>query len=217
MSENSLRTKIAELPLCEDTDLIDTLIAIGKDGNTYRVNSEDVLTNKNTSSTACIPICYDFSIDKNYNIGSISIPYKKNPHINFNHSILTGGILHIIVNVDYTNIDACIMFDEDCMFQVTTYDNRPVFAIDQDWFFTKKIRESGQSFARTIVKPGIVNISTTLYVANLNSYDRVGFGFDIKVIDLSTMEIDSDSTFFVSNIYFEPKRVPSSRLLNRPL
>lgn len=216
MSENNLRTRIADLPLCEDTDLIDTLIAIGKDGNTYRVNSEDVLTNRNTSSTTCIPISYDFSINGNSKIGSISIPYEKNPHINFRDSIVTGGILHITVNVDYTNIDACIMFDEDCMFQVSTYGGRPVFAIDQDWFFTKKIRESNQTFTRTIVKPEIVNISTNLYVANLNDYDRTAFGFDIKVIDLSTMEIDSDSTFFVSNIYFEPKRVPSPRLLNSP-
>lgn len=37
-----LRTKINELPICEDMELIDTLIAIGTDGKTYRVNKDNV-------------------------------------------------------------------------------------------------------------------------------------------------------------------------------
>ena len=37
-----LRTKINELPICEDMELIDTLIAIGTDGKTYRVNKDNI-------------------------------------------------------------------------------------------------------------------------------------------------------------------------------
>lgn len=37
-----LRTKINELPICEDMELIDTLIAIGTDGKTYRVNKDNL-------------------------------------------------------------------------------------------------------------------------------------------------------------------------------
>ena len=39
---NELRTRINELPVCEDVELLDTLLGLGTDGKTYRVN-KDVL------------------------------------------------------------------------------------------------------------------------------------------------------------------------------
>lgn len=40
--QKDLRTKINELPVCDDMELIDTLIAIGTDGKTYRVNKDNL-------------------------------------------------------------------------------------------------------------------------------------------------------------------------------
>ena len=48
---NGLRTKISELPLCEDISLIDTLLGIGADGVTYRVDAKNLPTNNADNNT----------------------------------------------------------------------------------------------------------------------------------------------------------------------
>lgn len=42
MAINDLRTKITDLPLCEDINSLDTMIGIGKDGKAYRIDSSNI-------------------------------------------------------------------------------------------------------------------------------------------------------------------------------
>ena len=42
MATNNIRTNINDLPLCEDMNLIDTLLALGTDGKTYRVDKNNM-------------------------------------------------------------------------------------------------------------------------------------------------------------------------------
>lgn len=46
---NNIRTRISNLPLCEDVEILDSLIGIGTDGKTYRVE-KDLLTSGNTGT-----------------------------------------------------------------------------------------------------------------------------------------------------------------------
>ena len=208
MSEKDLRTKIADLPLCTDKNLIDALIAIGKDGKTYRVDSADVVTSEsNNSSINCIPISY-----RKEGVG-IAIRCTDNPDIDIKELLTLGGILHIIVNVAYTTLDIPILFDPDCMFQYTTYDNEPVYMVESTTLFVKKIIESvGSNEKITYVKPEIVHISSRIFVANINNPERQMF-FNIGVKDIDTLELDADIKFAVTNLFFEPRRMPSAKIV----
>lgn len=211
MSEKDLRTKIADLPLCKDKKLIDTLIAIGKDGKTYRVDSADVITGESSNSSIdCIPIAY-----KKRGSG-ISINCNDNPDIDIRNLLTLGGVLHIIVNVAYTTLDIPILFDPDCMFQYTTYSDEPVYMVESTTLFVKKIIEKEGAYDNekiTYVKPEIVHISSSIFVANINQPDRVTV-FDIGIRDANTFEIDNDTKFVVTNLFFEPRRMPSSKFIN---
>lgn len=210
MSEKDLRTKIADLPLCTDKNLIDTLIAIGKDGKTYRVDSADVITSESSNSSInCIPISYR----KRGN--GISINCDDNPDIDIRNLLTLGGVLHIIVNVAYTTLDIPILFDPDCMFQYTTYSDAPVYMVESTTLFVKKIIEKEGAYDNekiTYVKPEIVHISSSIFVANINQPDRVTV-FDINIRDANTFEIDNDTKFVVTNLFFEPRRMPSSKFI----
>lgn len=46
---NNIRTRISNLPLCEDVEILDSLIGIGTDGKTYRVE-KDLLTSGNAGT-----------------------------------------------------------------------------------------------------------------------------------------------------------------------
>lgn len=43
MAINDLRTKITDLPLCEDIDSLETMIGVGTDGKMYRVDKDNVV------------------------------------------------------------------------------------------------------------------------------------------------------------------------------
>lgn len=214
MSEKDLRTKIADLPLCKDKELIDTLIAIGKDGKTYRVDSADVITGESSNSSVdCIPIAYRKRDE------GIAIQWDDNPDIDIKELLTLGGVLHIVVNVAYTTLDIPILFDPDCMFQYTTYDEQPVYMVESGTVFVKKIIEKEGAYGNektTYFKPEIVHIYSTIYVANINNPDRV-MVFNITIKDIDTFEVDKDTKFVVTNLFFEPRRMPSSRLVTTPI
>lgn len=43
MAINDLRTKITDLPLCEDIDSLETVVGIGTDGKMYRIEKDNVV------------------------------------------------------------------------------------------------------------------------------------------------------------------------------
>lgn len=51
MADNNLVKRISELPLCEDISILDTLIGIGTDGKTYRVNKDNIGTGGSSSES----------------------------------------------------------------------------------------------------------------------------------------------------------------------
>lgn len=192
MSEKDLRTKITELPLCEDEELIDTLIAIGTDGKTYRVEGKNVIG----GSSTCEPLKYTSS-----NRGAF-IQYAQN--LTMAQQLTKGGFLHFIINISNANIDIPILFDEDNMLSYTTYDDLPVYVFDHSTVFHNDAKKEFQ----------ILQIWGSITRAHFSWNDR-GLDLRIAILDYTTKEEDQDTTLVVSNVYFEPKSIPATQRIKK--
>ena len=85
MATNNLRTKISDLPLCEDTTLLNKIIGIGIDGKTYRVNKNDIGVEKWTNLSFTL------------NDGSTNSGYINANE--FENAFNIGGKMHMIVSI----------------------------------------------------------------------------------------------------------------------
>ena len=81
MAINDLRTKITDLPLCEDIDSLETMIGVGTDGKMYRVEKDNVV-----GGGKWIPLSGTVSAS-----GEITV----NNDVMLN-AISTGGKIHVI-------------------------------------------------------------------------------------------------------------------------
>lgn len=81
MAINDLRTKITDLPLCEDIDSLETVVGVGADGKMYRVDKNSI-----AGGGKWIPLSGTVSAS-----GEISV----NNDVMLN-AISTGGKIHVI-------------------------------------------------------------------------------------------------------------------------
>lgn len=95
-----LRTKINELPICEDMELIDTLIAIGTDGKTYRVNKDNV------GGKVDEWVLLNYSTDTS----SDSIIYLEVDAVQFDELFNIGGKIHLYMHsFDSLNLENTVV------------------------------------------------------------------------------------------------------------
>lgn len=112
MSNNDLRTKVTDLPICTDIEQLDTILGIGKDNAMYRVDSENIggggkwipLTATITSGGGSAPMSLDS------NATSISIDLVSSE---IQEAYNIGGKIHVIVfysekNMIYEDIEFLI-------------------------------------------------------------------------------------------------------------
>lgn len=56
---NDLRTKVTDLPLLEDKEQVDTVLALGKDGKMYRIDGSNIGGGSNLTPIKCQYVNYD--------------------------------------------------------------------------------------------------------------------------------------------------------------
>lgn len=102
MAINDLRTKITDLPLCEDIDSLDTMIGIGKDGKAYRIDSSNIGSGgkyepiKLTKAQPSVPMSVDSSTAIQGQMDSQELSVAAN----------VGGKIHLFVSC--TNVPGVI-------------------------------------------------------------------------------------------------------------
>lgn len=92
MANNDIRTKINELPICEDMNLVDTLIAIGTDGKTYRVNKDNVAGGGGGEWTPLTAVITSSNTDSNEYTINVNLVESE-----LNEVLSTEGKIHTIV------------------------------------------------------------------------------------------------------------------------
>lgn len=94
---NELRTRINELPVCEDVELLDTLLGLGTDGKTYRVN-KDVLGSGSGGGATWTSLPFnrvDFTMSEDGEDSSILRVTDLNA---FKSCYDLGGRLHVVMH-----------------------------------------------------------------------------------------------------------------------
>ena len=97
---NNFRRKITDLPVCSDVNELDTLIGLGTDGNTYRVDKTIIPSSGGGSNHVQIT-------DYEFNFASMSTEINIGENANMNMYVATGGILHIIYAYYFDGAKMC--------------------------------------------------------------------------------------------------------------
>lgn len=175
-----LRTKINELPICEDMELIDTLIAIGTDGKTYRVNKDNVGGKVND----WVFLNYSITgVEREANCMTIRIDCTQ-----FNELFNIGGKIHVYLHrMDEVEVDVELV--ELSFIMGSNISEGMVFCVDYQYPF---------NVLSTIFNNEIMALSLTHTPGD--SYD---------VCEIVTVNSNHDVTttindFQLDGIYFEP-------------
>ena len=176
-----LRTKINELPICEDMELIDTLIAIGTDGKTYRVNKDNVGGK------------VDDWVFLNYSIGGAEREANSmSIHIDctqFDELFNIGGKIHVYIHRTMTEEENSVELVELSFIMGSNISEGMVFCVDYQYPF---------NVLSTIFNNEIIALSLTHIPGD--SYD---------VCEIVTVNSNHETTTTINNfqldgIYFEP-------------
>lgn len=98
---NNFRRKITDLPVCNDVNELDTLIGLGVDGNTYRVDKTIIPSSGGGSN-------HEYIVYNNYAYidGGIVLSLGSND-VDMNNYATKGGILHIILAYESGGTKIC--------------------------------------------------------------------------------------------------------------
>ncbi len=94
---NDLRTKVTDLPLLEDKEQVDTVLALGKDGKMYRIDGSNIGGGSKLTPIKCQYVNHD---------GYCELRIKDTESIN--NLLETGGAIHVFViqrNFSYKDIE----------------------------------------------------------------------------------------------------------------
>lgn len=83
---NDLRTKVTDLPLLEDKEQVDTVLALGKDGKMYRIDGSDIGKGDNLTPIKCRYESYGDYCELNIEDADL-----------IDNLLKTGGVIHIFV------------------------------------------------------------------------------------------------------------------------
>ena len=176
-----LRTKINELPICEDMELIDTLIAIGTDGKTYRVNKDNVGGKVND----WVFLNYSIAgVERKANSMSIRIDCTQ-----FDELFNIGGKIHVYLH-RMDEVEVAVELVELSFIMGSNISEGMVFCVDYQYPF---------NVSSTIVNKEVMGLSLTHTPGD--SYD---------VCEIVTVDSNYESTtttinnFQLDGIYFEP-------------
>ena len=95
---NNFRRKITDLPICNDVNELDTLIGLGTDGNTYRVDKTIIPSSGGGSNYESIIYGYYEYIDEGI------LLYIGPDNADMNNYATKGGILHIIFGYEFGDL-----------------------------------------------------------------------------------------------------------------
>ena len=173
-----LRTKINELPICEDMELIDTLIAIGTDGKTYRVNKDNLGGKVNEW------VFLNYRVDVN-TIGAKSIDIDGTQ---FDELFNIGGKIHVYLHYTVTEENSVVLV-ELSFIMGSNISEGMIFCVDYQYPFnvSSTIFNNETMILSLTHIPG--EISETCEIVTVNSNHE------------STSTIDN---FQLDGIYFEP-------------
>lgn len=83
---NDLRTKVTDLPLLEDKEQVDTVLALGKDGKMYRIDGSNIGKGDNLTPVKCRYESYGDYCELNIEDADV-----------IDNLLKTGGVIHIFV------------------------------------------------------------------------------------------------------------------------
>lgn len=178
-----LRTKINELPICEDMELIDTLIAIGTDGKTYRVNKDNI---GGKVDGVAEWVLLNYTID---NSSSGSTIYLEVDAVQFDELFNIGGRIHLYMHsFDSLNLENTV--------------------VELNFIMGNNISEGGVFCADELSFPFRVQslIDDNEYIEFKISHtpgNTTNYG-DLCTFDKNNTRTTTISNFVVDAIYFEP-------------
>lgn len=182
-----LRTKINELPVCDDMELIDTLIAIGTDGKTYRVNKDNV----GGKVAEWIPLNYIVgATDMSMNVMEVENVIRINiDAVQFDELFNIGGRIHLYMHsFDSLNLENTVV--ELSFVMGNNISEGAVFCAD-DLSFPFRVHS-------LIDDNEYIEFKISHIPGNTNDYGQV------CTFDKNNTETTTISDFVIDGIYFEP-------------
>lgn len=175
-----LRTKINELPICEDMELIDTLIAIGTDGKTYRVNKDNLGGKVNE----WVLLNYNIAgVEHEANSMSIRIDCTQ-----FDELFNIGGKIHVYIHRTAQE-EPYVELVELSFIMGSNISEGRVFCVDYEYPF---------SVVSTIFNNETMALSLTHIPGD--SYDTC----ELFTVDSNYEPTSTINNFQLDGIYFEP-------------
>ena len=171
-----------------------------KDNKFGFINNNNESSGLNTNNSKMIPIPFTSG---EYGDATIS-PQD----INIKELLYMGGYIHVIVDVGISTLDIPLLFDKDNLLSYTSYEDMPVYNVAKTELICYKNSEYGNdiSFKALRIRTNDIRLKEIDYVdRDLYIYSNV---YDLNKTD--TNDFDRNITTNITNVYFEPKTIPSA-------
>lgn len=153
----------------------------------------------NTNDSKMIPITFT---PDSYGDATISPE-----NVNIEKLLDMGGYIHVIVDVGTSSIDIPLLFDKKNLLSYDSYEDMPVYIVKKNELICYKTSQYGSdiSFKILYVRTSDIRLKEINNKdKNLDIYTNV---YNLNATDLND---DEDITANITNVYFEPKTIPSA-------
>lgn len=128
--------------------------------------------------------------------------------INIKELLYMGGYIHVVVDVGISTLDIPLLFDKDNLLSYDSYEDMPVYNIEKTELICYKNGKYGNdiSFKALRIQSNEVRLKEINYVdRHLYIYTNV---YNLNATDIN--DNDKNITANITNVYFEPKNIPSA-------
>lgn len=164
----------------------------------FIVNNNNETGGVNTNDSKMIPITFAPSSYGNATISPKDVDIKK--------LLDMGGYMHVIVDVGTSSIDVPLLFDKKNLLSYDSYEEMPVYIVKKNELICYKSSQYGTdiSFKILYIRTNDIRLKD-IDKNDLYIYTDV---YNLNATDLN--DNDKNITANITNIYFEPKNIPSA-------
>lgn len=153
----------------------------------------------NTNDSKMIPITFTPN-----SYGNATISPKD---VNIEKLLDMGGYIHVIVDVGTSSIDIPLLFDKKNLLSYDSYEDMPVYIVKKNELICYKTSQYGNdiSFKILYVRTNDIRLK------EINDKDKNLYIYaDVYNLNATDMNDNEDITTNITNVYFEPKNIPSA-------
>lgn len=166
----------------------------------FIVNNNNETGGVNTNDSKMIPITFTSDTYGNATISQEDVNIEK--------LLDMGGYIHVIVDVGTSSIDIPLLFDKKNLLSYDSYEDMPVYIIKKTEVICFNTSEYGNdiSFKILYVRTSDIRLKE-INDKNKNLYIHIDV-YNLNATDLN--DNDKNITANITNVYFEPKTIPTA-------